>query len=791
MKKFKKTIPLIVCFLCFYFGTAFPGQDTSIKSAVQGNVDMVVIKGDRLLIRGWAGAAESGAKLISISIWCADTLVYEGEGEQFERPDVAKAMKRNDWLKSGWRINAGFPNKYKKCEHQIKVLAKLDDGRESELPIQKKPILDIIRNYHISFFSEGVLILLAQLSLLLFVFFVEKVLPASKKQKVQTIMDTDSKTKEEDWFYRIFFFVIVFAGGKLLFMKFVGVAYINLLAAVFAVICAFVITPKPIYVDSCPIIRQGNWKNLLLIAGVLFYLGWIYARGVTLPAHDPIAVPTFASILNKNIPLYNYYSHDESGAIFYPPGFPLLLSAGYVFFDHVWILLLFKILCILAIGLIPFSWSWLAKSVFKIPLPLSTIAIAFYIAGFGIERTLSYALPFAGKNSQLFLLSIFPLFFVYLIKVPYRNLLQLVVLGFSFYCLILFHYSTLYLSFVLFLAIFFFWYLSEPKKLFEIIRHGLFVGFVGVIGVICFSIFSNEAIHGLRRTFSGGMYNLSTALTAFVEIMFGADNRFLAIFNTKAFQIVGSPIRGYFLIGCVLFSTLVMVKTKSQEKGKSARPIFLCSATLYLAIVIGAVLGSGLIPVGLNTDFYRWFIFPIQIGVIACALLSAYVLLENIKRWVVIALFLIFLLVPLWVLNTDTIRIKKGVDGCAVSSSQLLEIRDIIVSGPSGCGILSPNVIVTKNLTFVQKYRVIEYAEMLTGCRLLAGSWVHAPSSGWRESDGLPKDEVFKYIPFGMNLYFVGTRVELENYKKTSCWDEIGFLSSTKTPIWKMKATEK
>ena len=275
----------------------------------------------------------------------------------------------------------------------------------------------------------------------------------------------------------------------------------------------------------------------------------------------------------------------------------------------------------------------------------------------------------------------------------------------------------------------------------------------------------------------------------FIAVFFDSDTQ-LAIFNYPAFQDIGSPMRGYLLMGCLLFSTLVMIKTKNQHNGILAKSIFSCSGTFFLSTVIAAVFGSGLIPAGLNLDFYRWFIFPFQIGVIACALLSGYVLLRSIDKKVAIVWSVIFLILPILVFVTDTIKIKKIIDGDAVSLSQIQGMQNIFVSGLSGCSIVSPNSVVIENLTYVQKYRTLEYAEMLTNCRMLAGSWVHAPSDGWRESNGLPSKGIFNTVRTGMNLFFVGTRAELGEYGRISSWNEVGILPKEQIPIWKLKMVE-
>ena len=441
------------------------------------------------------------SRIVSLSVWFADTLVYDGRFEPVKSPDVAKAMGRNDWLGSGWRVRTELPDNLKNKASPGKVSVKFDNGMEAKLLFQRELVPINIDEYRVSYFAKGTLVALTPLALLFFFLFAVKLVPVSELQKEQIGSTSASKLKNEEWSYRIFFFVIALAGGKFLLMKFTPISNVNLLAVIFAITCSCIIA----YGTYSRLVTQSdNRNNLFLIAGVLFYLSWMYAYGIILPANDPVAVPTFASIINRNVPLYEHYAQGDSGAT-YPPGFPLLLSVAYVFFDHTGVLLLFKILCILAVGLIPFSWSWLAKRVFDIPLPLATIAIAFYIASFGIERTLNYALPFAGKNSQLFLLSVFPLFFVYLVNSVLRNWTYLLVLGFMFYCLALFHYSVFYISFALLMATSIVWFWLNSKRSYAIAGRGLLVG---LIGVGCFVFFSSEALHDPRISI-GSAYDLA------------------------------------------------------------------------------------------------------------------------------------------------------------------------------------------------------------------------------------------------------------------------------------------
>ena len=124
-----------VALFLFLAGTnsAYSEPSKTSEPVLQGSVDSLVVGGDKLIAQGWAGAGKPNNKVVSISIWLADTLVYEGEFERFERPDVVNAIGRNDWLQSGWRISAALPSNLEAGVYPVRVLAELDNGQVDKL----------------------------------------------------------------------------------------------------------------------------------------------------------------------------------------------------------------------------------------------------------------------------------------------------------------------------------------------------------------------------------------------------------------------------------------------------------------------------------------------------------------------------------------------------------------------------------------------------------------------------------------------------------------------------------
>ena len=258
-------------------------SDQLVQPKNQGNVDSFVVDGNQFIAQGWAGSSKPNDKVVSLSIWLADTLVYEGGFEQFDRPDVAEATGRNDWLKSGWRVSAALPDNIKAGKYSLKVLARLDSGMEANLSIQSEAVSVNINNYHISHFVKGVVFVLTLLALLYILLIVAKLFPSFELPKKLLDLPTPSKLKGENWINRIFFFAVILAGGKFLLMKFTTFTNINFLAIILATISSFAFARGTYCKNSSFVTHGDKRKSILLIVVIFFYLGWIYSNRFVLP----------------------------------------------------------------------------------------------------------------------------------------------------------------------------------------------------------------------------------------------------------------------------------------------------------------------------------------------------------------------------------------------------------------------------------------------------------------------------------------------------------------------------
>jgi hypothetical protein len=99
----------------------------------EGTVDVIKQEDNKIVAQGWVGADKPTQQVASISVWLADKKIYDSQFERYERPDVVKVTNRSDWLRAGWRLRFSLPNDIKTGDYSVKVIAKLDTGKEIAL----------------------------------------------------------------------------------------------------------------------------------------------------------------------------------------------------------------------------------------------------------------------------------------------------------------------------------------------------------------------------------------------------------------------------------------------------------------------------------------------------------------------------------------------------------------------------------------------------------------------------------------------------------------------------------
>lgn len=90
-----------------------------------------------LFVSGWAGSIQPSVFVTSIRIDVGEATVYRGRMLPVERPDVVENTGRNDWLPSGFQVQARLPAFLLSGVQKITVFIRLSNGIEFVLPAAK------------------------------------------------------------------------------------------------------------------------------------------------------------------------------------------------------------------------------------------------------------------------------------------------------------------------------------------------------------------------------------------------------------------------------------------------------------------------------------------------------------------------------------------------------------------------------------------------------------------------------------------------------------------------------
>jgi hypothetical protein len=108
-------------------------DDAATAAAGRGHVDQAQVQGGRLLVSGWAGAAQPQAFITNVIVRLDGREVYRGRMQRSERPDVVDATGRADWHGSGFAVRFQLPGDLPAGPQALAVDMRLGDGREFAL----------------------------------------------------------------------------------------------------------------------------------------------------------------------------------------------------------------------------------------------------------------------------------------------------------------------------------------------------------------------------------------------------------------------------------------------------------------------------------------------------------------------------------------------------------------------------------------------------------------------------------------------------------------------------------
>ncbi len=465
-----------------------------------------------------------------------------------------------------------------------------------------------------------------------------------------------------------------------------------------------------------------------------------------LPGHDPIIVPTLADVLVSHPTTIEFYRPGDAGFA-YPPGYPILFSIISRVLAPLHALLAFKAATIIMVLLLPVGWAWMAHRVFRMPMPLWLVLLLSYVAVFGLERTVTFTLEY-GKNAQVLAGAVFPVL-IGLLLIAMRKNIGVPFAVATLVGAILLHYSVLYMVVSFFAA---YVLIHFPRKQEERLA-ALRLGLTGTLSLGVFLLLMREALDDPRAgRFAWpdpvhGMKRMS-------EVVLGKYDELLFIFNGPSFTNYASPYRGLVLLGCVLLSLSIAYLLRAVPERSLA--IARMAGVWAITWLIGIAFAAGAVDVGISPDFTRWYLVFPQLAVILAALCAVACHARSQERGKGVASYgLGGIAVLASVLATsDLVGIADAYRTQPVSRARLTNVRDVLAD-TAPCFLITQSFTMFSGLHAVQFHKPLEYAEILTGCRILNGSFVQRGIPEGRAADGLPTAAALASLPPGASIFLI------------------------------------
>lgn len=111
----------------------------SAAPAGQGYVDRIQLNGRHMHIEGWAASEQPQHFITQLSVHLGTREVYRGRMQGAERPDVAQATGRLDWIHSGLSARFMLPRDLAPGQHPLSVRVRRGDGQHFALDTSRYP----------------------------------------------------------------------------------------------------------------------------------------------------------------------------------------------------------------------------------------------------------------------------------------------------------------------------------------------------------------------------------------------------------------------------------------------------------------------------------------------------------------------------------------------------------------------------------------------------------------------------------------------------------------------------
>jgi len=518
---------------------------------------------------------------------------------------------------------------------------------------------------------------------------------------------------------------------------------------------------------------------ILLIMGIVgVALFVITAPGYVLVNHDPIIVPTLADALISHSTTMDVYRPGDVGFT-YPPGYPILFSVISRVLTPLSSLFAFKVGTTILVLLLPIGWTWMAYRIFCVPLPVWLILLLSYISVFELERTATFTLE-TEKMHRVLAGAVFPFLAGLLLLTTQTN----IGIPFAITALvggILLHYSMFYMIVTFFIAYFLVHFPRERKDWIAALRLGLAV----LLSLGMFVLLVREALNDPSAGSFAWPHPVE-GLRRMAGILFGMYDHLQFIYNGLP-SVLPSPFRGLFLLGSILLPLLLAYLSRVNERSFAVARMAGVFGIMWL---IGIAFGTGIVNVGITDDYARWYLIFPQAALMLSALCAIACYAGSEERGAKVAYWGLggIAILGSVVAGFDFAHIARVYRAQRTTRAELANVRDVLTAA-APCFLITQGVSIAGGLHIMQRYHPLEYAEILTGCSILNGSFLQHGIPGGRAVNGLPAAAALATLPPSATIFLIvpepieaAYRSALPNFDFVLQEAQVGLL-----PVWRIR----
>lgn len=488
----------------------------------------------------------------------------------------------------------------------------------------------------------------------------------------------------------------------------------------------------------------------VLVGALAMFLAllWMFYKSDVLPTHDSTALPRFAQVIEQGQLLSDAYPRGRSGHA-YPPGGPVLFRYAFGLLTPLATLWLMKMTSLAAVALIPLAWGWLFHRLFPMPLRFGPWIALCYVAFWTGERTIGFALPFAGKNALIYGIALAPLVIALMVD-SLRSRFGWLLAGGAAFGLTLINYSLLHLMAGVVGAYVAVHLLQRRMGWRELAKlFGCFALPSLLMLLLLGDVVRDPRAGNFHFAPVSGLLHLLEVYTRRLSPV--------VIYHDAQFGIAHYPWRGALFLAALAACLLMLRRTGRKEEAYAV-------AGMALGVFLVLMFAFGVIPLGITLDYARWIVWPIQ--AVAMASIAA-ALLYRPGGWTrpAAALACVALVCGVWVFKEDARAYRKEVGGQAVALRELESLAALYAQEAAGrrCHLVAESSISSDGLSAAQLRRKFDYSEIISECRFANGAWVDAGEPEARAWDGFPPASRLAALS-GDAIFLIGSRERLDAY---------------------------